>query len=361
MTDFIPSLRQEIVEATARYERRRTPVRALAVLAPPRGVRAPLSAALAGVVALLAVVALVTLDRPSRHDTTAPPPAQPRVVARLAPAESGGSVAGGFGAMWLQDTTRGRLLRVDARTRRVVASIPIAGNPQVATGAGAVWALTGGNGYTFPGPLLVIDPRTNRISDRIPLATPAGEPFTGQGVVPVAGAVWVFGPDGAIRVDGRSHRVTASVTVPISRGFVVGGVAHGGSLWLITYDGRMLRLDARTGARLASAHTTAGDSPDAADATGIYVSGPGAIARLDAASGRQIWRVATPAEPQGVTVAHGRVWAAYGGDVLSTYDPATGRRRSMTRLPDFVGADLAATASDIWVLGDNGKVDVVKP
>jgi hypothetical protein len=62
-----------------------------------------------------------------------------------------------------------------------------------------------------------------------------------------------------------------------------------------------------------------------------------------------------------VLVTRGRVWVAYGGDVISTYDAATGRGLATTRLPDFVGTSLAANGSEVWVLGDNGKVDVVTP
>jgi outer membrane protein assembly factor BamB len=365
MSDFIPSLREQIVEATARYERRRPAVRALAVLAPPRGVRAPLSAALAGFVALLAVAALLTLGRPGRHDTTNPPAAQPRVVARLPLADSGGVEAAGFGAVWVQDTGRGQLLRVETRTRRVAARVAIAGAPAIATGAGAVWALSGGVGYTFPGPLLAIDPRTNRVSARIPLPTIAGKRFIGQGVVPVAGAVWVYGPAGAIRVDARSHRVTTSVTVPTSRGFVTGGVSDGRSVWLITGDGRLLRLDPGTGARLARAHTDPRFFLDAADARGVFVNGLRTLAELDPASGSQTWRTTTPGEVQSVILAHGRLWAVMsgpgGGRVISSFDPSTGRRLTTTSLPDFVGTALAATASELWVLGDDGKVDVIRP
>lgn len=361
MSDFIPSLRQEIVAATARHERRRPAVRALAVLAPPRGVRAPLSAAVAGVFALLALAALLTLGRATRHDTTNPPPVTPHVVARLAPAESGGAEAGGFGAVWVQDTTGKQLVRIDARTRRVVARVRIGTSPDIAAGAGAVWALTGGNGYTVPGPLLAIDPGTNRVSARIPLGTPGGEPFSAAGLVAVDGAVWAFGPDGAIRVDARSHRVTASITVPTRRGNVSSAATDGHSLWLLTDDGRLFRLDARTGTRLESARVAAGNEIDAADATGIYVNGSRGISRVDPASGREIWRAGTPGEPQSVLVTRGRVWVAYGGDVISTYDAATGRGLATTRLPDFVGTSLAANGSEVWVLGDNGKVDVVTP
>jgi outer membrane protein assembly factor BamB len=263
--------------------------------------------------------------------------------------------------MWLHDTTRERLLRLDARTRRVVASVPIAGNPQLATGAGAVWALTGGTGYTFPGPLLAVDPRTNRVSARIALVRPGGRSFSAAGLVAVDRAVWLFGPDGAIRVDARSHRVTASVTVSTRRGNVSSAAADGHSVWLLTDDGRLLRLDARTGARLGSAQVAAGSYIDAAGATGVYIEDSGGISRLDPANATEIWRVSTPAKPQSVLMSHGRIWVAYGGDMISTYDPATGRRLTTTRLPDFVAADLAANGSEVWALGDNGKVDVVKP
>jgi outer membrane protein assembly factor BamB len=307
----------------------------------------------------------LTLGRPARHDTTSPP-AQPRVIARLPLAQEGGGEAAGFGAVWVEDIGTDLLLRVDAGSRRVVARIPDAGSPVVATGSGAVWAITGAGGYTFPGPLVAVDPRTNRVSARIPLVTPAGKPFSGNGVVAVAGAVWVVGPDGAIRVDARSHRVTASITVPTSRGNVGNGVSDGRSVWLTTADGRLLRFDARTGASLSSGRTQL-DQPVliAARAGVVFVNGSQALARLDPASGRQVWRTPTSGHVESVVMAHGRLWAVtsspYGGNAISTYDPATGRLLTTTSLPDFGGKALAATGSEVWVLGDNGKVDIVKP
>jgi PQQ-like domain len=257
-------------------------------------------------------------------------------------------------------------VRVDAGSRRVVARIPLAGSPVVAAGSGAVWILSGGGGYTFPGPLLAVDPRTNRVDARIPLKTTAGRPFSGEDIVPVPGAVWVVGPDGAIRVDALSHQVTASITVATSRGFVADGASDGRSMWLVTQDGRLVRVDARTGARLSSAHTEL-DQPTnvAADAAGVFVVGAHGVARLDPGSGRQVWRTTTSGQVDSVVVAHGRLWAVtpgtYGANVISAYDPATGRHLTTTALPDFVGSALAATGSDVWALGDNGKVDVVKP
>jgi hypothetical protein len=73
----------------------------------------------------------------------------------------------GFGSVWLVGGNR--VLRVDRRSLRVLASIPARGTT-AAAGAGAVWVLSMGNGIR--GSVTRIEPRTNRVVGRPILIAP---------------------------------------------------------------------------------------------------------------------------------------------------------------------------------------------
>ncbi|MEI7745771.1 MAG: hypothetical protein WCK58_18700, partial [Chloroflexota bacterium] len=80
--------------------------------------------------------------------------------------EVGGSIAGGFGAIWVPDmqygTGNGTLAKVDARTGRVVARWPLAGRPVV--GCGRLWVIQHLVAVQAPEVMVLspVDPATGR-------------------------------------------------------------------------------------------------------------------------------------------------------------------------------------------------------
>ena len=65
----------------------------------------------------------------------------PRVVANVTLADNLGNVESGLGSVWIADTAKGQILRLDPRSREVRARIPVGGEALVTVGAGAVWAV----------------------------------------------------------------------------------------------------------------------------------------------------------------------------------------------------------------------------
>ena len=61
----------------------------------------------------------------------------PRVVANVTLADNLGSLDSGLGAVWIADTAKGQILRLDPRSRQVRARIPVGGEAVVTVGAGA--------------------------------------------------------------------------------------------------------------------------------------------------------------------------------------------------------------------------------
>jgi YVTN family beta-propeller protein len=130
-------------------------------------------------------------------------------------------MAVGAGSLWvLGDARDRRMWRLDARSGRVLATIPLAFPPRsVAVAGGAAWITDGLHDTVVP-----VDVATNR---------PGAPVRVGRGAAGLAGdgtAVWVANAlDGTLsRVDTRTRKVVATVRV--------GGLPHevaigGGSVW----------------------------------------------------------------------------------------------------------------------------------
>ena len=152
--DFVTELRLQLREAALREEQRAPAARQRLVRVrrrvPGPG---PLAAALA--VALLALA--VAVGALALRGEPEPTHAQ-GASARFRVADGLTSMAQGFGSVWATDLSSGNVLRIDPKTRKVIARIPgragggptrraqrAAPSPEVivATGSGAVWALAG--------------------------------------------------------------------------------------------------------------------------------------------------------------------------------------------------------------------------
>ena len=153
-----------------------------------------------------------------------------RVALADAPEISVGSPAGlavAPSGVWIEDGTS--LFRVapgtGATTRRIELGRGIDG---VAAGAGSIWVTRGS-----PATLIRIDPRTGRVSARIPIATGRGPtaPYP-IGVAFGSGSVWVLnGNTGTVsRVDPTLDAVTA--TVPRVSLDPIRIVAGAGAVWI---------------------------------------------------------------------------------------------------------------------------------
>ena len=93
-------------------------------------------------------------------------------------------IATGFGSLWVVCYWSSELVRIDERTRDVVAHVPLGPGPlDVSTGAGSVWATSRESNEVAR-----IDPRTNGVIERIHWDDPAASP---QSVVATDGTVLV--------------------------------------------------------------------------------------------------------------------------------------------------------------------------
>ena len=295
----------------------------------------------------------------SRGEAAVPQPVRPLpgTVAILHPADAFGAVSGGGGDAWVDDRWGARLLRIDHRTGKVVARLPVEGRLALAEGAGSVWALQSGGGYGrgLRGPLLRIDPRSDRVTARIPI------PALGFGVVVADDGIWVWGPDRLMRVaEGRlaTRIAVADEEVGETTGFARIGV----EAVITTLDGHLVRYDAWSGRVLDSVRLPfTQPSLQLADRDRLIVAADGEVAAVDPETSAVLWRTRLGYRIGGVVEADGALWA-YGanlhdaGDRVWKLDPATGAVLGSVLLPAFGTMGMAVIGDTIWVTTANGRV-----
>ena len=142
-------------------------------------------------------------------------------------------VAVGEDAVWTVAGSGSWIVRLDPRTERPVATIPVGNGPSsVVIGEGAVWV-----GDSADGTVSRIDPRTNKV-----VATIA----VGQSISAIAvgaGGVWVTVPleDRVKRIDPASNAVAESIRVP---GGPTAAAIGAGGLWVTAARaGTVTRVD----------------------------------------------------------------------------------------------------------------------
>jgi outer membrane protein assembly factor BamB len=291
-------------------------------------------------------------------------PPRPHVVARV----TTGSVedmTAGFGQLWVDAVDRGQVLRVDPGRWRIVARIPVGRVPSgVTTSGGAVWAIAhAGDPSRADYTVARIDPVTNRVTARVALHGSAGA-LLGPAALPKLRSngreLWALGDAGGVRIDTRRAVVSARVRWPLPS--LVNANSFGltaGDLWVHGADGRLLRLDARTGAERARLTTPLGSTLAAVAGPAVIVSGDdGSVVRIDPATGRRLWTAHLASAPTGSTargfaIAGDTLWSLREDRVrhterLTPIALASGRVLGSTPLKD-TGADwLTVVGDQLW-------------
>jgi hypothetical protein len=360
--DFTTRLQLQLREAAEREERRgglsRHAAAARALLLPRPG--AMLAAAAVVLVLLIGVWTLTAGEPPPRTPAV---PTGPRVVASVpvASASSGIGVVA-FGAVWITDSDRGEIVRVDRRTRRVTARIPVGADVAIAAGSGSLWAVRNEN-LSDRTELLRIDPRARRVIARIRLRGPDGGAFN-AGFVLAGSRIWALGLNGAVSVDPATNRVGRAIGV--GGGFTVSdALLRRGELWLTNLSGATIRYDARTGRRLGRVPWNNGQAllPIRDDLLRV---GRNLVELVDPGTGRAAWRRRVGHEIGLAGVVGDRVLLV-GNDginpreLLWEVDARTGRVGRPLVMREFGAAGFVRVGGEGWILTNGGRAVVVRP
>lgn len=359
--DFIGGLHDDLVEAMDRYERRTRRGR-LAAGHYPRLLRRATVVRVAAAAAI--IIAFVAVAR-----TLAPPPrpVRPHVVATLQIGGEPIDAALADGSLWVGGFG-GSIVQIDPGERRVVGRVQVPGDPaSVAVGAGSVWVPSAGP-TCGDGRLVRIDARTRRILSQTRLSisdTAAGKPAV------AGGGVWVT--QGRCHqpqtVDRRDYAGATTSSVELGRIGTLAGAD--GNLWALGIDGTVTQLDARTGhilhrwpgrAPFVAPPSTLRNSALVADGDGVWVLSPGSGAIVQIRDGRVAQRIAvdTSVQPMLAKASDG-LWIATGDHLgghnrLIRVDPASGEPTGTVDLGMDRPAALIATADQLCVVTSNGKV-----
>jgi virginiamycin B lyase len=208
-----------------------------------------------------------------------------------------------FDSIWVPICSAGTVQRVDAKSHKIVASIPSGvANTEggITAGEGSIWMPSDAAGV-----LSRIDPATNKVVSKI--AIPAGS-FT-----PVfdAGSVWITSTKNNLltRVDAKTEKIVATIPIGPTPRFLSAGF---GSVWTLNQgDGSVSRVDAGTNKVSATI------------------------------------QVGVPGEGGDIAVGEGAVWVTAIGKPLSKIDPAT--NRVVTQYVGKGGDALRAGLGALWL------------
>jgi virginiamycin B lyase len=159
------------------------------------------------------------------------------------------------------------VVRLDADSREIVATIPAAGS-YIAVGEGAAWVSPG---------LTRIDPRTNKAVARIPIPTCAQSKEVKAGL----GSVWVACRESGtvLRVDPRTNKVVATIPTdggPHSIAFTAGAV------WVTNVDGNTVSRISPDGNKVVASIKEVGEGVGIAAGMGyVWAASGSGIARID--------------------------------------------------------------------------------
>ncbi len=343
--DFVTTLRLQLREAAER-EARRGPLR--------RALPNPRPLLLVAVVAAAAVAVVLAIGSLGATKHAAPTTEAPEVVARLAIANRGGSLSTGYGSLWTFDDSGVLRLGPDGG---IVKRIPIRGEILDAwVGTGGMWALTGDRVYR-------IDPKTNRVVARIPLPPPSR---SHTAMIPDAGGtVWVADTGGVTRVNLSTNRLDGRVNLErggeIPRGFA----SEPGRTYMLRRDGLLETLDSRTFKRLTVVRPAADGLPLAAEHGRVVLQNGAGLAEVDANTGKLRWRTNLgTSRVNGAVVGNGALWVqgtpTSGRDQLWKLDPATGHVLAALPLSDFGVTGMTTTRDRLWIMSQGGRLTAIR-
>jgi YVTN family beta-propeller protein len=280
-------------------------------------------------------------------------PSSNTVIAAIPVGDTPTSAAVGGGSVWVLNANEETISQVDARRHVVVKTFGSGRRPiALALGDGALWVAAQAR------TLVRIDPATY-------VSTTVRVPGDGlsrtEGMVPgwvVADrrSVWALNDAVVARVAPAPHRTFSDRGLACCGALALGG----GSLWTTDASG-LVRIDARTGSRLAHvrlpflSNTTAAPIAFGDGSAWVADEGGNAVWRIDARTNTVIATLAVGSHPAGIAVGFGAVWVANADGTMSRIDPNAGEGLGRVVRTIRVGgtpSSIAVGGGLVWVTVD---------
>jgi peptide/nickel transport system substrate-binding protein len=237
--------------------------------------------------------------------------------------------------LWACDADQSILLRVDARSRRVVDQLPLpVFHGSFTIGFGSAWV---GDAASPTVRRVSIRYRTSSPPIRlpgVPAHSPTGEPESVDSMTTAKGRVWAaYGfPKRIARIDPATNRVTFSAPLPQSCPCHAWLADDGDHLWAVGGDGvHVYRLDPRTGRTLATGRLHKGEVSGVAAAGGylwVAVQEDDAVWKIDE-TGSVVGTVPVGHMPYDLAAGGGHLWVPNSDDgTVTRIDPATDKTRT---------------------------------
>ena len=228
-----------------------------------------------------------------------------------------------YGALWTATCSPAGLARIDAVSHRETGFLPLpiwrnlGGEGAIGAGSGGVWVVIDGS-ECKAGLLARVDPKTMKVVARIPVSERSSSVRVGYG------AVWVVSPaQGTVqKVSPSSNAVIATATIGRRPRFF--DVGEGGVWTLNQEDGTVSRVDPRTGKLQATiqAHMPGGGGDMAVGRGWVWPRGADTLlTRINPRTNKVVQTYGPSSGSGSVVVGIGGVW-------ISAHD-----RQTVWRLP----------------------------
>ncbi|HSL66136.1 MAG TPA: serine/threonine-protein kinase [Gaiellaceae bacterium] len=263
------------------------------------------------------------------------------------------SVAAGRDGAWALDAAGRRFARIDGRTNAVTVARSTSGVPvAIAATRDTVWVATRDGPVATAGLLVAADDGGRAPPRVVPVAvtqTRAGQQ-TFSDVAVERSAVWVTNPAGAALKRVRPRLGTLAATIPTGPSPPL-FVTLGRDVAWVAASRRLVRIDPRT--NTVTAHIPLSFTPRdaAADPSGVWLADGAhdAVVFVSATTNRVVRRIRVGRSPDAIAVGGGAVWTANRGDgSVSRIDPLTGHVTATVAVGGRpIG--IAAAGDAVWV------------
>jgi virginiamycin B lyase len=254
--------------------------------------------------------------------------------------------AQGFGAVWVANSAKNAVQRIDPHANRVTAVVPVGASPcdGLATGFGSVWAVDCG------GTVIRIDPKSNRVIARISALAESDEGLIAAG----EGGVWILSThnvdhDYLLQIDPATNKVATRVLVPA--GSTAAAVGFG-SVWVTTAAGSSVeRVDPANGQVVSTirVHSEPRFLATGEGAVWVLNQSDGSVSRIDPDTNQVAATIAVnvPGDGGCIAAGEGGVWVTMPGTPVSHIDPHT---NAVTEQYTGIGGDCIGTGfGSVWL------------